>query len=146
MISSGSILAVDNKELEDRFPYIDYDFEPFGNRVFVQMRYPVFKTKGGVELDSDTVENAYRNEQVGIVRGLGESCFTFMTNGNPWPSGRRFEVGDYLRCPVHGGDNHWEILKLPSEHRPILFKIFKDYEIIGKHKNPLNVATNYAYF
>ena len=138
MLSTGVESLIKNDELSKRFPDVDYDFEPFGNRVFVQMRLPPTETIGGVALSSDTIEYAYHEEQVGVVRALGESCFKFMTSGEDWPAGEIYTIGDYVRVPRHGGDNHWE--------GKILFKIFKDYEVLGRHRKPTDVKTVYGSF
>ena len=138
MLSTGSGALIKNDDLAQRFPEVDYDFEPFGNRVFIQMRLPPLRTPGGIELSGDTLQYAYAEEQVGIVRALGSACFLFLTSGEKWPTGEAFTVGDYVRAPRHGGDNHWE--------GDVLFKIFKDYEIIGRHRNPTKVKTVYGQF
>ena len=146
MLKSGTADLINNNEMAERFPDVDYDFQPFGNRVFVQIRYPKLQSASGLILASDTVEDSYRNEQVAVVRALGESCFKFMTTGEPWPSGEAFKVGDFVRVPLHGGDNHWEIFtNEKGEQQTILFKVFKDHEIIGRHRKPLDVKTNLAY-
>ena len=146
MLSVGSAKKIEASDMEVQFPEVEYDFEPFGNRVFVQIRYPIQITKSGLVLSSDTVQDAYRNEQCAKVVGMGASCFMLMTTGAEWPTGRAFEVGEFVRVPLHGGDNHWEIATINGEQQTILFKIFKDHEIIGKYRKPLDVKTNYAYF
>ncbi len=138
MLKSGSEALITNEKLAERFPDVGYDFEPFGNRVFVQMRLPPKFTPGGIELADDTFQYAYAEEQIGVVRALGEYCFNFITSNKSWPNGKHFAVGDYVRVPRNGGDNHWE--------GKILFKIFKDYEIIGRHRKPTDVKTVYGSF
>lgn len=145
MLSFGSTAKIEKDEYAERFPVVDHQFRPFGNRVFVQIRYPVVETKGGISLNKETVEHAYHNEQVGLVVAMGGGCFKFATSGEDWPEFmERFNVGDCVRVPLHGGDNQWRVD--PISKRFILLKVFKDHEIMGAFANPLDIPTNYAYF
>lgn len=136
-----------NYKLEDAFPEVSCPVKPLGNRVLVQMRLPKTKTKSGLILTEDSTEDMYRNEQTAVVKKLGAGCFKFASNGEVWPTGEWFAVGDYVRVPLHGGDNHWISVDENGEKKLVLFKSFKDYEVIGLIEgDPLEVKTNYAYF
>jgi len=135
------------KDIEAAFPVVVCPVTPLGNRVLVQIRLPKKKTSGGIILTNDTEEDTYRNEQTAKVLKIGAGAFTFPSNGEKWPSGAWFEIGAFVRVPLHGGDNHWISFGEGSEKDLILFKTFKDYEIIGLIEgNPLDVKTNLAYF
>lgn len=128
--------------LAEKFPDVDCGMKPLGNRVLVQIRMPKTKTASGLYLTDDTTEDQYRNEQTAKVIKIGGGAFHF-TNGEPWPGGDEFKVGDYVRVPLHGGDNHW----VANGDERVLFKTFKDYEIISLIEgDPLAVKTNYAWF
>jgi co-chaperonin GroES (HSP10) len=135
------------EELNIAFPQVDCPLKPLGNRVLVQMRLPKSKTKSGLLLTSDTKDDSYRNEQTAKVIDLGESAFHFAKDGQPWPKGAWFGAGDFVRVPLHGGDNHWIAIGEGDDKQLVLFKTFKDYEVIAKITgNPLEVKTNLAYF
>jgi co-chaperonin GroES (HSP10) len=135
------------KDIEAAFPAVVCPVKPLGNRILVQIRLPKTKTASGLILTSDTAEDTYRNEQTAKVLKIGAGAFTFPSTGEKWPSGAWCEVGEYVRVPLHGGDNHWISIGDGDKKQLILFKTFKDYEIIGLIEgNPLDVKTNMAYF
>lgn len=147
MISSNDNLAMvaSNDELALAFPAIQCPIKPLGNRVLVQIRLPKQKSKGGLYLTSDTTEDSYRQEQTAKVIKLGSGAFHFPSSGEAWPSGEWYKVGDYVRVPLHGGDNHW--IAMDNEDKTlVLFKTFKDYEVISMIEgDPLDMKTNLAY-
>ena len=129
-----------------RFPDVVCPMKPLGNRVLVQIRMPITRTAGGLLLTSDNIEDQYRNEQTAKVIRIGESAF-FFTTGEAWPYGPTFAEGDYVRVPLHGGDNHWITATINGHEEKVCFKTFKDYEIISLIEgDPLAVRTNYAYY
>ena len=131
----------------EAFPEVVCPIKPLGNRVLIQIRKPKNKTKSGLILTSDTFEDSYRNEQTAKVISIGNGAFHFASSGEPWPSGEWFKEGDFVRAPLHGGDNHWISTGEGEQMELILFKTFKDYEIIGQIiGDPLDVKTNLAYF
>ena len=135
------------KDIESAFPAVVCPVTPLGNRILVQIRLPKTKTASGLILTDEAVEDTYRNEQTAKVLKIGKGAFTFPSSAEPWPSGHWFEVGDFVRVPLHGGDNHWISIGEGSGKQLVLFKTFKDYEIIGLIEgNPLDVKTNMAYF
>ena len=151
MSNSASIystaVAQDNG-VDSFFPSISCPLKPLGNRVLVQIRKPKNKTASGLYLTSDTKDDNYRQEQTAKVVSLGSGCFKFPTTGDIWPSGEWYNVGDYVRVPLHGGDNHWISYKdSDGKEELLLFKTFKDFEIISLiDGDPLAVKTNLAYF
>lgn len=135
------------KDIEAAFPAVNCPVTPLGNRILVQIRLPKTKTASGLLLGNDTTEDIYRNEQTAKVLKIGAGAFTFPSSGEKWPSGAWFSEGAYVRVPLHGGDNHWICVGEGNDKHLILFKTFKDYEIIGLIEgNPLDVKTNLAYF
>ena len=135
------------QEINDAFPELVCPVKPLGNRILVQIRLPKKKTKSGLILTSDTNDDVYRNEQTAKVVKIGAGAFTFPTTGESWKTGAWFQIGDFVRVPLHGGDNHWIWEGEGDDRIEILFKTFKDYEVIGLIEgNPLDVKTNLAYF
>lgn len=130
------------KDIDAAFPAVVCPIKPLGNRVLLQIRLLSNKTKSGLILTTDSTESSYRQEQTAKVIKIGAGAFRFATTGEAWPTGEWFKEGDYVRAPLHGGDNHW----IAHGDDLILFKSFKDYEIIGLIEgNPLSVKTNLAY-
>ena len=135
------------KDIEAAFPAVNCPVTPLGNRILVQIRLPKKKTASGLILTADTAEDTYRNEQTARVLKIGNGAFTFPSSGEKWPSGVWFSEGAFVRVPLHGGDNHWISIGEGDKAELVLFKTFKDYEIIGLIEgNPLDVKTNMAYF
>ena len=142
---------MDTKEhseaLLEAFPNVHFPLRPLGNRVLVQIRQPKNKTKSGLILANDSSENIHRNEQTAKVVAISASAFIFPTTGESYLDSSKFAVGDYVRVPLHGGDNHWIIESIGGDDVRVLFKSFKDYEVIGVIEgNPLEVKTHLAYF
>lgn len=137
----------EEKDIELAFPAVVCPIKPLGNRILVQIRLPKTKTKSGFIITSDTQEDVYRNEQTAKVLKIGAGAFHFPTTGESWKTGAWVKEGDFVRVPLHGGDNHWISYGEGEQQDKILFKTFKDYELIGLIEgNPLDVKTNYAYF
>lgn len=128
-------------DLETAFPDVPCPIKPFGNRVLFQMRKPKGKTTGGIILVDDTTEDKQRQEQTAKVVAIGPDAFRF-ASGEEWASGPTFKVGDYVRVPLHGGDNHW----VPLDKDKVLFKTFKSYEVVGMIEgDPLEVTSGYLF-
>lgn len=140
-------MTSEQEELQRSFPDVVCPIKPLGNRVLVQIRLPKNKTKSGLIITNETTEDTYRNEQTAKVLKIGSGAFMFPSTGEKWPSGNWFSEGDYVRVPLHGGDNHWIVVDQGQEKVAVLFKTFRDYEVIGLIEgNPLDVKTHMAYF
>lgn len=135
------IPPTDGYDLAYAFPDIDSGLEPFGNRVIVQIRAPRTHTKSGLLLPAESQDTDKWNTQVAKVRAIGPVAFMSRSiPPEPWPEGRWFKVGDYIRVPLHGGDA-WEV-KVPGRQEPVLFKIFIEKETLGKIQgDPLAVLS-----
>lgn len=146
-ISAAEKIEVD--EVAEAFPEFAFPFVPRSNRVVVQIRMPRITTRSGLVLTADSAENLYRNEQLGKIIALGASVGKSPTTGEAWPNFESLEVGDFVRVPLHGGDNYWDTIGEGDSKRFILFKTFKDHEIIhnlGKDFTPADAKTIMAYF
>ncbi len=122
--------------LVEAFPEVDPGVRPFGSRVLVQVRTAKTKTKGGIELITETKEAIQYNTQVALVRAVGPLAFKNRTTMQPWPEGAWCQPGDYVRVPKYGGDR-WERpidpkgRTLSSEDEVALFVMFQDLDITG---------------
>ena len=127
----GQGLSVEDKSLEEMFPYIDIGFQPFGHRVVVQIRRVVSKTASGIILAKDTKETEAYNGQVGKLIAVGPLAFKNRSTGEPWPEGVWAKVGDYCKVPRWGGDR-WSV-DLDDGLEPIMLAILSDGDLIGKY-------------
>lgn len=95
----GQGLSVEDKNLDEMFPKIDPEFDPFGHRVVVQVRRVVSKTSSGIILAKETRETEAYNTQIALLVKAGPLAFKNRTTGEPWPEGVWAEVGDYSKSP-----------------------------------------------
>jgi co-chaperonin GroES (HSP10) len=130
--------------LKVSFPDVDPGIVPFGYLVLLQLRTPRKLSKGGLIIP-DEVQDAERYRvQTGLVRSLGPSAFKNRTTGAPWVEGDWCEAGDFVRCPMYGGDR-W-LVPVPGgqtadEHA--VFMMIKDTDLIGRVTgDPLAVVTS----
>lgn len=125
--------------LAEAFPEVDPNMEPLGERILVQLRRAMTKTKGGIILTEEIKETEKWNEQVAKVIKLGRLAFHNRNTMVPWPEGAWFEVGDYVRVPKHGGDRFSVSYGADGDTEEIIFACFKDLDVLGKVKDPLNM-------
>jgi co-chaperonin GroES (HSP10) len=93
--------AIIDQSIEDAFPAIDPGEKPFGSLVLVQIKRPPFRTKAGLHLTSNDQQTEYDNTKVAKVLALGPLAFHSRDTGLPWPEGKWFNVGDYVRLSQH---------------------------------------------
>lgn len=122
--------------LDEAFPEIDPGHEPLGSKVIVQVRIAKERTKNGIILPDEARETIQANTQVAKVVAIGPLAFQ-SKDGKPWPEGRWFEVGDYVRCPKYGGDR-WEV-PLKDGTGVVLFYLFDHLQFSAKVRNPTEV-------
>lgn len=140
--------------LEEAFPTVNPQHEPFGAMVLLQIRLPKRKTAGGIRLAGESQSTEYYNTQTGKVIALGPLAFKSIAEGdqgNPdrivdWPEGAWFNVGDFVRAPKYGGDrfaipySYQDNETNPETGRPekvtvktdVIFALFKAKDIIAK--------------
>lgn len=128
-----------DQTLEEAFPEIDPGIIPFGSRVLVQIRSARTKSKGGIELVSETREAVQWNQQVGKVVAIGPLAFHNRETMKPWPEGEWAKVGEYVRVPKYGGDK-WERKSPRDPDAMALFALFNDLDLQGRITcNPLDI-------
>lgn len=91
-------------EMRAAFPDVECPFgKPFGFLVCVQLRQP--KKKIGSILMADESKDAERYRvQAALVRSVGNAAFHDRQTGVEWKEGAWFKEGDFIRCPIYGGD------------------------------------------
>lgn len=123
-----SRLAFDS--IDDAFPPVDPGHGVFGDRVLVQIRTPVEKTKGGIHLLKETIETEHDNTQVGRIIKVGPVAFCNRDTLEPWPEKAWCKEGDFVRVPKYGGDR----FQVPLPSNPAdkaTFVFFKDHDLIA---------------
>ena len=116
--------------LAEAFPDVPAGLKPFGDKVLVQIRTPMVRTKGGIELIPADRDTEQWNTQVAKVISLGPVAFKNRDTLQPWPEGEWVKPGVYVRCPKYGGDR-WEV-PVPNSPDPALFVLFRDMDLVGE--------------
>lgn len=120
----------DNHDLA--FPEARNDCEPFGTRVLMQLRIPKRKTAGGLIIPIDTRQTDADITQIAMIRAIGPLAFCDRKTRRPWPEGLWAYPGDFVRCPLYGGDRWTVDVKVNGETEKVGFAIFDDLNLIGR--------------
>ena len=123
-----SSLAYDS--LDQAFPDVDPGLKPFGSRVLVQIRTPMRRTRGGIELPEESRETEQWNTQVSKVISLGPVAYRNRDTLEVWPEGEWIQPGAFVRCPKYGGDR-WEV-PVPGSVDLAMFTMFNDLDLVGE--------------
>lgn len=121
--------------LEEAFPDVDPNYEPFGSLVLLQIRVAKRKVSkdSKIELPDEVRTTIQANTQVAKVIAVGSLAFHNRNTGQPWPEGSWAKVGEYVRIPRYLGDR-WEV-----QHGDgvVTFITLKDLELSGRVPRPL---------
>jgi co-chaperonin GroES (HSP10) len=132
----------DYGSLEDAFPNVKPGLKPFGDKVLVQIRTPMTRTKTGFILPQESREVEKWNTQVAKVIAVGPVAFKNRDTLQPWPEKAWVHEGMFIRCPMYGGDR-WHV-RVPGSPDPALFALFRDVDLSGEIEgDPLEMV---AYF
>lgn len=135
-------LDVSHSSMNELFPDVDVEFEPFGHRVLVQLRRTISKTASGIVLVGDTKDTEAWNIQVARLIKCGPLAFKNRATAQPWPEGVWAEVGDFVKVPRWGGDR-WSLPREDGD--PIQIVMFSDSDLLGKFTgNPLAIKSYLA--
>jgi hypothetical protein len=134
--SSFMPVSVSSGTLEEAFPDVDPNFEPFGSLVLLQIQI----AKGTVGeanfvLPDEVRATIQANTQVAKVLSHGPLAFCNRTTGQPWPEGAWAHPGEYVRVPKHGPDR-WEI---KHGDGVVVFITMRDLDLPGRIPRPLDV-------
>lgn len=128
--------------LDDLFPSVDPQFEPFGHRVLVQMRRVFNQTRSGIVLVEETKQNEAYNIQVAKVVKVGPLAFKKRDTGEAWPEGIWAAPGDFVKIHRYGGDD-WSVEM--KEGEPVRFRLLTDSDLLGAFTgDPLGVKAYIA--
>lgn len=120
------------RTVEEMFPEVDPEFQPFGSRVLLQVRRVFSTSKGGIVLVNDTKETEAWNMQVAKVIKVGPLAFKRRDTAEDWPEGMWANVGDFVRVPRWGGDR-WSI-DMPDGGDPVNLVLLNDSDLLGRHE------------
>lgn len=137
-VPKGSML--DYGSIEDAFPNVKPGIRPFGDKVLVQIRTPMKRTKGGLFVPEEVRDTEQWNTQVAKVIQIGPVAFCNRDTLQPWPEGAWVKPGMFVRVPLYGGDR-WEV-QVPGSPDPALFVLFRDIDLVGEVEgDPLEVVS-----
>lgn len=129
-------------DLRKAFPDTDPGIYPFGYMVVVQLRAPRMKSEGGIIMPDQVKDSDRYRTQTGLVRSIGPYAFKRRDTGEDWPGGDWCALGDFVRCPMYGGDR-WFVKWGDKPDDLALFLIVKDTDLIGLVTgDPLQVITS----
>lgn len=116
--------------LADAFPDVKPGLKPFGDKVLVQIRTSMKRTKGGLFVPEESRDAEQWNTQVAKVISLGPVAFCNRDTLIPWPEKAWVVPGMFVRVPKYGGDK-WEV-PVPNCADPALFCLFRDIDLVGE--------------
>ncbi len=124
--------------LEEAFPDVDPNFEPFGSLVLLQVRVAkrTINKDSKIELPDEVRATIQANTQVAKVIAHGPLAFKNRNTGADWPEGAWAHPGQYVRIPRYTGDR-WEV---KHEDGVVTFVLLKDLELAGRIPRPLDVV------
>lgn len=112
---------------QEAFPPVAHGRLPLLSNYIVQVRTAMQRSKGGIELLTETQEADTQNCTVGKVVAISDMCFKH-SDGTPWPEGESFKVGDYLQIPKFGGFR----FSVKAAGQEIVFVVFDHLQQIAK--------------
>jgi hypothetical protein len=124
--------------LEEAFPDVDPNFEPFGSLVLLQVRVAkrTISKDSKIELPDEVRATIQANTQVAKVIAHGPLAFCNRNTGEKWPEGAWARPGEYIRIPKYAGDR-WEV---KHEDGVVTFVLLRDLELSGRVPRPLDVV------
>ena len=126
------------QKLDEAFPDVDPQHEPFRELILVQYRSPKLKTKSGIVLTAETQSNIQWNNQIVKVRAIGPLAFRNRDTMEMWPEGPWFKVGAFIRMGKYGADK-WEVRYGDGV---VIFGLVVENELLAKipdHVDPLTI-------
>ena len=127
---AADVFRLDYGTLEEAFPAVDEPFIPFGDKVLLQIRTAMGRTKGGIIVPDEARDTEQWNTQVGKGIRLGPVAFCNRDTLQPWPEGAWVKPGMFVLCPKFGGDR-CEV-PIPNSQDSAIFALFLDVELGGE--------------
>lgn len=116
-------------ELRAAFPDVFPNFAPFGFLALLQLRQPREMSGGGIILPDESKDIERVRTQASLVRALGPMCFKDRKTGEDWAEGAWYKPGDFVRCPLYGGDRFH--VKYGGRGNVVTFCFIKEADALG---------------
>lgn len=130
------------QEFQEAFPDVAPPFVPFGYLALLQLRQPRKKSGSIILPDSELATERFRT-QATLVRALGPACFKDRKTFEVWPEGEWFKAGDFVRCPMYGGDRFEVNINGANSADKVTFVFIKEADALGLViGNPLSIVTS----
>lgn len=129
------------EEMKVAFPDVEPPFgQPFGYLCLLQLRQPLKKIGSLYVPDREQDFERYR-VQAALVRSVGNAAFCDRQTGKKWVEGDWYAPGDFIRCPMHGGDRFDVPLGVGDEK--VTFQLIREVDAIAPIVgNPLTIRTS----
>lgn len=133
-----------DEDMKTAFPDVEPPYgAPFGYLAMLQLRLPIKRTKLGIIIPDEAQDIERYRTQAALVRALGSQCFTDRTSGLPWVEGAWYAAGDFIRCPMYGGDRFDVAIPGAGGDAKVTFVLIKEADAIAPVVgNPLTVKTS----
>lgn len=137
-------------EMQEAFPDVAPPYHPYGYLALLQLRKPRKKIGSIIVPDSETDVERYRT-QASLVRALGQACFCDRQTGLSWVEGPWYAPGDFIRCPMFGGDRFdidYKVVTFEGQDKStrtekVTFVFIKEADAIARVTgDPLNIASS----
>lgn len=107
------------------WPGVDPGKQPIGPWILVQYKCAQTRTKGGILLSDESRESDQYAMTAARVVSMGEMVFRDEITGEHWAGGDRYGVGDFIRCPLTGGDQ----FEVDSPQGKVRFGFWRDTHV-----------------
>ncbi len=125
MSEAAKLILPPVKPAFNAWPDVAPGKRPIGVWVLVQYKLAAAKTKSGLFLPDEVRENDQFSMSAARVVAIGEQAFTDEATGRQFPGAPWFQVGDFVRVPLTGGDQY----KVDTDHGPVVFGFWKDAHV-----------------
>lgn len=116
---------------------------PFGYLALLQLRLPLKMSQGGIVIPDEAMDNERYRTQAALVRALGSQCFHDRSTGEHWLEPDWYQPGDFIRCPMYGGDRFDVPIPGAGGDNKVTFVLIKESDAIAPVMgNPLTVKTS----
>lgn len=129
------------EEMRQAFPDVTVPYGvPFGYLALLQLRMPRDKV-GSFYMPDDVKDIEQYRTQSALVRAVAPMAFCNRQNGEPWTEGAWYQPGDFIRCPMYGGDRF--DIELGQGGAKVTFMFIKDADAVAPVVgNPLTIKTS----
>lgn len=130
--------------MQGAFPDVDPPYGvPFGYLAMLQLRLPIKVSKGGILIPELEQDNERYRTQAALVRALAPQCFHDRQTGDPWKEGAWYTPGDFIRCPMYGGDRFDVEIPGAGGDAKVTFVFIKECDAVAPVMgNPLTIKTS----